>query len=766
MDDLISDFLTEANESLEVIDIELVRFEAHPGDRPALDKIFRLVHTLKGTCGFLGLGRLESLAHAGETLLGRFRDGKLQVSGEAVTLVLKSIDRIKTVIDGLGATGAEPAGDDSDLITALEAMAMGAPPPETSESEPEPEPEPEQQVEGYDPVLGRALRPGEVSTADLDAAFAAAEGPVDFAPASLPEAPVPAPAAETRPAESVEEDSAPIAAAQSIRVGVDVLEDMMTLVSELVLTRNQLLQINRSRSDDSFSPPLQRLSTITGELQDSVMKTRMQPIGQAWKKLPRIIRDLANELDKKIDLVLEGETTELDRQVLEQIRDPLTHMVRNSADHGLEGPADRRAAGKAETGTIHLSAYHEGGSIVIRLRDDGRGLDTARIREKAIEKGLLTRSDAEALTESQVHRLIFAPGFSTAAAITNVSGRGVGMDVVRSNIEQIGGQIDLQSTFGSGCTVTIKIPLTLAIISALIVGASGERFAVPQGAVLELIKIGEGAEHRTEVIEQVRMVRLREQLVPLIDLGAELGLTQALQPNFVMIMKVGSHRFGVIVEEVIDTEEIVVKPLASVLRNISVFSGATLLGDGSVVLIIEPNGLSQRAGEMPQAARRAIDAAATSDEDAKIERKTMLLVRVGSGALKAVELGQITRLEHVPVAELQHLGSRAALQYRGKLMPVLCVDDDQRLKTEGVQPMLVVAGMLYTMGLAVDRIVDVVETPVTIELSPTKTGIIGTALINGRATEIIDLDHFMIMALAEHSRTGPAVQAAQTQEAA
>ncbi|ALL14114.1 chemotaxis protein CheA [Caulobacter henricii] len=762
MDDLISDFLTEANESLEVIDIELVRFEGHPGDRPALDKIFRLVHTLKGTCGFLGLGRLESLAHAGETLLGRFRDGKLQVSGEAVTLVLRSIDRIKLVIDGLGATGTEPAGDDSDLIAALEAMAMGAPGVETPASAPEPEPE--QQVEGYDPVLGRALRPGEVSTADLDAAFAAAEGPVDSAPPALTEPS--AAIADPRPVGTVEEDAAPIAATQSIRVGVDVLEDMMTLVSELVLTRNQLLQINRGRTDDSFSPPLQRLSTITGELQDSVMKTRMQPIGQAWKKLPRIIRDLANELDKKIDLVLEGEATELDRQVLEQIRDPLTHMVRNSADHGLEGPADRRTAGKAETGTIHLSAYHEGGSIVIRLRDDGRGLDTARIREKAIEKGLLTRSDAEALSESQVHRLIFAPGFSTAAAITNVSGRGVGMDVVRSNIEQIGGQIDLQSTFGSGCTVTIKIPLTLAIISALIVGASGERFAVPQGAVLELIKIGDGAEHRTEVIEQVRMVRLREELVPLIDLGAELGLPQTSQPNFVMIMKVGSHRFGVMVEEVIDTEEIVVKPLASVLRGISVFSGATLLGDGSVVLIIEPNGLAQRAGEMPLAARRAIDAAATNDDDAKIERKTMLLVRVGSGALKAVELGQITRLEHVPVGELQHLGSRAALQYRGKLMPVLCVDEDQRLKTEGVQPMLVVAGMLYTMGLAVDRIVDVVETPVTIELSPTKTGIIGTALINGRATEIIDLDHFMIMALAEHARTGPASQAGQAQEAA
>ena len=282
--EIVNEFLVESYEGLDQLDLDLVELEQCGGNAELIGRVFRCVHTIKGTCGFLGLGRLEALAHAGETLLGRFRDGKLQVSGEAVTLVLKSIDRIKTVIDGLGATGAEPAGDDGDLITALEAMAMGAPSPGTPEPEPEPEPELEQQVEGYDPVLGRALRPGEVSTADLDAAFAAAEGPADFAPPPSPEPS--AATTEIRPVDSVEEDAAPIAAAQSIRVGVDVLEDMMTLVSELVLTRNQLLQINRGRSDDSFSPPLQRLSTITGELQDSVMKTRMQPVSTAWKKLP------------------------------------------------------------------------------------------------------------------------------------------------------------------------------------------------------------------------------------------------------------------------------------------------------------------------------------------------------------------------------------------------------------------------------------------------------------------------------------------------
>lgn len=754
MDDLIADFLVEANESLEVIDVELVRFEARPDDRAALDKIFRLVHTLKGTCGFLGLGRLEAIAHAGETLLGRFRDGKLSVSGEAVTLVLSSIDRIKMVIDGLGDLGVEPQGDDSELIQALEAMAECGAPAEVVVAAEVASPE----AEGGDPGLGRPLRPGEVSLEELEAAFLAAEAPVfdDCEPDARivePEAPAKAVPvlAEGEDVEVAGEGGGQ--RAQSIRVGVDVLEDMMTLVSELVLTRNQLLQLNRGLPDNTFSPPLQRLSTITGELQDSVMKTRMQPIGQAWKKLPRLVRDLSRELGKKIDLVLDGEGTELDRQVLEQIRDPLTHMVRNSADHGLEGGDVRKAAGKPETGTIQLSAYHEGGTIVIRLRDDGRGLDTARIRDKAIEKGIITRGEADNLTEAQIHRLIFAPGFSTAAAITNVSGRGVGMDVVRSNIEQIGGQIELYSVLGQGCTVTIKIPLTLAIVSALVVGAGGERFAVPQSAVLELVNVGAQSEHRIELIEQVRMLRLREELVPLIDLAGELGGQAARTPNFVIIMRVGAHRFGVMVEEVIDTEEIVVKPLASILRGIAVFSGATLLGDGSVVLIIDPNGLAERAGEMPAQAQKAIDDAAGWGEAEAAEKVSLLIVRVGDSAPKAVELSRITRLENAPARNIQRVGYRSAIEYRGKLMPILTVEDGQMLKSEGSQPLLVVQGMLYAMGLAVDQIVDVVEAKLEIELSATRPGVAGTALVNGRATEVLDLDHFMLLALAEHARS-------------
>lgn len=765
MDELIADFITEASESLEVVDVELVNFEAHPDDRSALDKIFRLVHTLKGTCGFLGLARLEAVAHAGETLLGRFRDGVLEVTPQAVTLVLRSVDRIKLILSELAATGAETEGDDSALIAELEAMAEGASQPTAVEPI---------QPGDFDPGLGRVLRPGEVSAAELEAAFAAAEGPV--APVIVEDvassAPLPSTGETAAPAALASataegEVAAPVQGAQTIRVGVDVLEGMMTLVSELVLTRNQLLQINRSRDDGAFSPPLQRLSTITGELQESVMKTRMQPIGAAWKKLPRLVRDLAQDLGKKIDLVMEGEATELDRQVLELIRDPLTHLVRNSADHGLEDSTERRAAGKPETGKIRLSAFHEGGTIVIRIADDGRGLNTARIREKAIENGLIGRADAEALSEAQVHKLIFAPGFSTAASVTNVSGRGVGMDVVRSNIEQIGGQIELSSTPGVGACVTIKIPLTLAIVSSLIVGAGHERFAIPQGVVLELIRIGEGAEHRVETIDQERMVRLRDALVPLLDLASELEISGRRQPaGFAMIMQVGQHRFGVVVDEVVDTEEIVVKPLAAALRNVSLFSGATILGDGSVVLIIDPNALAERASEISSAAFTASEEARQFEESLSAQKQSVLIVRAGGDAPKAVELSKVTRLEHAQPGAIEHLAGRSVLQYRGRLMPILRVDDRQSFASSSVQPLLVFTGQLYAMGLAVDEIVDVVEAVLDIELTPTRPGIVGTAVIAGKATEILDVDHYLLRALAEHVREGDRATSSESLEAA
>ncbi len=554
------------------------------------------------------------------------------------------------------------------------------------------------------------------------------------------------------------EDAQGIATTQSIRVSVDVLEGLMTLVSEMVLTRNQLLQISRNREDSAFATPLQRLSTLTGELQDSVMKTRMQPIGAAWKKLPRLVRDLSYELGKKIDLIMDGEGTELDRQVLELIRDPLTHMVRNSADHGLEPTQERIDLGKPANGTIKLSAFHEGGYIVIRIADNGRGLNTARIREKIIEKGLATRIEVEALNDQQIHRYIFAPGFSTAAKVTNLSGRGVGMDVVRTNIEQIGGQIDLTSVAGGGTTFTIKIPLTLAIVSALIVGAGKQKFAVPQTSVMELVRTGQNAEHKIEKIEQSLVLRLRDKLLPLVQLGPTLQLEAAKDEDatFVMVIQVGERRYGLVVNDVLDTEEIVVKPLATILRDVNVFSGATILGDGSVVLILDPNAMSERAGNMLEE-KQDDDAEETVDQGEN-QRVAMLLFKAGSGAPKAVELEHITRLEHVESSQIETMDGRAALQYRGKLMPILTVNSDysgllaSRNGDHHIQPLLVFTGEGYAMGLAVDEIVDVVEDRLQIELSADRPGVRGTAIVAGRACEILDVDYYHLRGLAEHQR--------------
>src|SRR4051812_19013846 len=568
MDDLLREFLTETSESLDTVDNQLVRFEQEPNNAKILDNIFRLVHTIKGTCGFLGLPRLEALAHAGETLMGKFRDG-MPVTAEAVTLILSSIDRIKEILAGLEATEAEPEGNDEDLIVKLHemvergmlAMSAAAAPAEAAPPVLAAPPVKPAITRGslIDQTLERPLRPGEVSLDELERAFR--ETATEDAPAPARPAPVPKPAvAEEAPKEKKAARKPVIAdgdmqeadkvANQSIRVNVDTLEHLMTMVSELVLTRNQLLEISRRNDDTEFKVPLQRLSNVTAELQEGVMKTRMQPIGNAWQKLPRIVRDLSGELGKQIELEMHGADTELDRQVLDLIKDPLTHMVRNSADHGLETPAERLAGGKGEQGTIRLSAYHEGGHILICIADNGRGLNTERIKAKALQNGLVTEAELEKMTEAQIHKFIFAPGFSTAAAVTSVSGRGVGMDVVRTNIDQIGGTIDIKSVAGEGSSVTIKIPLTLAIVSALIVEAAGDRFAIPQLSVVELVRARANSEHRIERIKDTAVLRLRNKLLPLMHLKKLLkiddGSSSDPENGFIVVTQVGSQTFGIV----------------------------------------------------------------------------------------------------------------------------------------------------------------------------------------------------------------------------
>ncbi len=833
MDDLLSEFLTETSESLDVIDVELVKFEQEPNNAGILDNIFRLVHTIKGTCGFLGLPRLEALAHAAETLMGNYRDGA-PVTQEGVSLILQTIDRLKEILGDLEEAGTEPQGSDEDLISQLDAISSGgsAPAAEAEEPAAEPEPEPEAPVveEQAAPGLSDDVAPpepkeGEVSLDELEKAFLDAPGPdgMDISPESAsavaaeasgteeqapaedaapaaekPAEAAPAPDAPAPDAPAAQDEKAAAPAApkegpvknQSIRVNVDTLEHLMTMVSELVLTRNQLLEMVRRLDDSEFKVPLQRLSTVTAELQDGVMKTRMQPIGNAWQKLPRIVRDLAQELDKKIDLQMHGADTELDRQVLELIKDPLTHMVRNSADHGLETTEERLKVGKPDVGVVKLSAYHEGGHIIIEIADDGAGLNTEKVSAKIIENGLATQAELEQMSESQIHRFIFKAGFSTAAEVTSVSGRGVGMDVVRTNIELIGGMVDVKSERGAGSTFIIKIPLTLAIVSALIVESSGQRFAIPQLSVVELVRTHNNADHRIEMINDTPVLRLRNKLLPLITLSKLLDLqfaedvisetsdapvaieeegsptaeeteVEAAAPetdaaedaeptgeneednHFVVVIQVGAQLFGIVVDSVFDTEEIVVKPMSSMLRDISLFSGNTILGDGSVIMIIDPNGIAEAVASETATPTEEAEEEAAAQQFSNDDTTTVLLFRAVSEEPKAVPLSLVTRLEELQVSEIERANGRDLVQYRGVLMPLVYFDEDAQRKTEGELPVLVFSDQDRSMGLVVDEIVDIVEDKLKIELRSDSPGMIGSAVIKEKASEVIDIGYFI-----------------------
>ena len=889
MDDLLSEFVTETVESLDTANVELVKLEQDPNDHGTLSNIFRLVHTIKGTCGFLGLPRLQAIAHAGENVLGQFREGKLHVTEHAVTVVLECFDCIRDIVAHLERTGAEPDGDDEDLIARLDAIAngegsetAGEEPTRTAEAVPSEEPAAPQGETLFDrlggpigvdavvdllfnrltgdrsfakfyenaniedlklkyssfftmalggpsrytgksiakahaPLQSRGLTVEHVDTFfkylreamsefeiedDLANKIAAvmrstrddllpvdkeraktepkAEAKSEAKPA--PKTKAEKPVAAKGPDKASKGGDAPAAessiASQTIRVNVDVLEDLMTMVSEMVLTRNQLMQMVRRLDDSEFNGPLQRLNQCTTELQEAVMKTRMQPIGNAWAKLPRIIRDLGQDLGKKIELKMLGADTELDRQVLELIKDPLTHMVRNSADHGLESTEDRLAEGKPEVGHVTLNAFHEGGHIIIEVSDDGRGLDIDKIKKKILANGLASDADVAVMPDQQVQRYIFHAGFSTAETVTNVSGRGVGMDVVRTNIEKIGGTIDLKSERGRGSKFTIKIPLTLAIVSALIVESGGERFAIPQLSVVELVRAGGHSGNKIERINETPVLRLRDRLLPLVHLRDVLGLPpkkavteieQAAEANdngqdhngnqkrknrnedYVVVTQVGNFIYGIVVDQVFDTEEIVVKPVARLLRNLPMYSGNTILGDGSVIMILDPNGIAAKTGDI-QIGSREMAGDAVARRLGGNEATSLLVFKVGEQAPKAVPLALVARLENVERDSIEHTETGDFVQYRGSLMPVLRYNDNMAWKTEGLQPVLVFSDEKHTMGLAVDDIIDIVEQTLDIEMASQRPGVLGTSVVAGRATEVMDVTYYLSSAYPDWFR--------------
>lgn len=750
MDDLLKEFVTETNESLATLDMELVRLERESDNDKILGNIFRLMHTIKGTCGFLGLPRLESIAHAGENVLGKFREGELDVTPEAVTLILKCIDHIRYLLGELEANGEEPTGSDEKLIGEINAFASGDVAAATScvngNAHPAGDEDPVIEEDGF-PVAAELLAEVERALEQADAKSVPAEH-VAAPAAAPPVAQAPATQPEARPSEQRESSLA----SASIRVNLGVIENLMTLISELVLTRNQLLQTQRTQKNGNFKVPLQRLSHITSDLQEGVTKMRMQPIGNAWAKLPRIVRDLALDSGKKIQLVTRGTETELDRQVLELIKDPLTHMVRNSADHGIESPADRLAAGKAENGTITLEAYHEGGHIVIRIADDGKGLDAERIRGKIIANGLATEAELVGMPEQQVLQFIFRAGFSTAEKVTSVSGRGVGMDVVRTNIEQIGGTIEMNSTLGRGTSFRIKIPLTLAIVSALIVEAAEERFAIPQINVIELVRASGISGSQIETINKSPVLRLRDRLLPLVSLRGLLKLEeQDENPSralFVVVTRVGTQTFGLVVDRVYDAEEIVVKPVAPILRGNPYYAGNTILGDGSVIMILDANGICATVGNGDLEENRE-DKSITSHNSHDADGTSFLLFRAGGKELKAVPLELVARIEDLDASTIDEIGGRHVIQYRKHLMPLVAANPGHVWRSEGKQPILVFSDGGRSMGLVVDEIVDIVRDRMSVELSTESPGLIGSAIVSDKPVDVIDIGHYLTQAFPD-----------------
>jgi len=720
---LVNDLLLESFDGLDRFDRALLALENGQGQPDTFNVIFRVIHTIKGTAGCIGLGKIESVAHVGENLLSLLRDGNLKLNPAMIAALLEYSDALKEMLRCLEMTGQQGDKDYSKLLEKLKQL-------QTSEA-----------AAAEKSSIGEVW--GLFEEVEPETAPAPPVVPAGRAPAMVMEK-IATPTAETpasRPVSSISDTA--------IRVDVGQLDKLMNLVGELVLARNQIIQFTGKAKEPTLLNATQRLNLITTELQESVMKTRMQPIGNVWSKFPRIVRDVAHELGKRVKLVMEGQETELDRTIIEAIKDPLTHVIRNAIDHGIEPPAMRAAAGKPDEGMLILRAFHEGGQVNIEIMDDGQGINVARVKQKALEKSLLAPDQAAVISDRDVLNLVFLPGFSTAEKVTNVSGRGVGMDVVKTNIEKIGGSVDLFSETGQGTTLKIKIPLTLAIIPALIVTSGGERFAIPQVNLLELVRLeSEQARKGIEVLYGAPVYRLRGQLLPLVYLNRELKLllpgaetsSSAVQ---IVVLQADGRQFGMVVDEINDTEEIVVKPLGKQLKGISCFAGATIMGDGRVALILDVLGLAQEAKVISETRDRTLTDKAGEQTRAD-ERQTLLLFDAGENSRLAIPLSTVARLEEFPLKSIERAGGQEVVQYRGQILPLIQVSQFLPLaapETTRPDPVQVVvySESGRSVGLVVSQINDIVQEILTVRREAPRQGISGSAVIQDKVTDLLDV---------------------------
>jgi two-component system chemotaxis sensor kinase CheA len=757
----------ESHENLDQLDRDLVALEQEPGSRELISRIFRTIHTIKGTSGFLAFSRLETLTHAGESLLSRLRDGVQPVTPETITTLLAMLDGVRALLATIEESNVEGDVDVEAVIASVHRqmsdtaqpadapVAVSAPqPPEADPAEPlvslDAPPVPVREV--HDDKSGR--RPiGEMlvdsgATLPTDVSWAVqrqVEGDERKLGTILLEEGKTAPAAVS---EALQAQSKRSVADSAIRVDVDLLDTLMNLVGELVLARNQLVRGVAEAADPALMRTTQRLNLITSELQEGIMKTRMQPIEHLWSKLPRVVRDLSQACGKQVKLVQEGKETELDRSLLEAVKDPLTHLVRNAVDHGVETAEERIAAGKDPEGTLTLRAYHEGGHVTVEVADDGCGINVERVARTAIERGLMRPEQIATMDSREIMMMIFQPGFSTAKQVTNVSGRGVGMDVVKTNIERIGGAVDVDSTPGMGTTLRLTIPLTLAIIQALTVECAGERYVVPQVAVHELVFI-DGHNTKIEYVSGAPVYRLRGKLLPLVRLDRSLDLPVGGDEGaYVIVLQADGRRFGMVVDRVLNTEEVVVKALTARFKDIGLYAGATILGDGKVALILDVPSLARRSHLAVAPTERHATATAV-DTTAKTGPADRLLIAGVGDRRVAIPLDTVTRLEEFAVDRIERAGMREVVQYRDQILPLARLSHLLGVMTEQDEERISV--VVYTergrsVALVVDKIVDIVEDTVTARREVDDDGLLGTAVVQQRVTELLDVRRAILAA--------------------
>lgn len=741
---LLNDLAAESLEGLDAFDrglLTLEKGERRSGARREIwNNTFRIIHTIKGSSGCVGLSSVERLAHVGEELLTVLRDGVCVPDTNTVSQLFRYSDALRDMMRAVERDGKPGNADHSGLIADLQALhaalcadrPLYVPPPAEPEvaawglfgSETKAVPEVQAQMPEEESTTGKP---------DLASAASKATG-----------------------------------SENAIRVDLTQIDRLMNLVGELVLARNQIVQNADRYSDTPLVAAVQRVNLITTELQETVMKTRMQPIGSVWSKVPRMLRDLCHELGKDISLSMEGNETELDRTIIEAIKDPLIHIIRNAADHGIEMPGERVSAGKPQGGRLLLRAFHEGGQVIIEIQDDGRGIDAERVLHKAIEIGAVSEQAGTRMSHREKLALVFQPGLSTAGKVTNISGRGVGMDVVRNNVENIGGSIDLQSTPGQGSTVRLKIPLTLAIIPALIVTCGPDRYAIPAASLAELVRIegGQGAPS-IERVQDALVFRLRGHLLPLVDLAGELRVKSSRRPEeavFLVVLQVEGSQFGLVVDGVNDTEEIVVKPLGREMKSLTVYAGATIMGDGKVALILDIPGLARRAQLLDDGQKQSLGSLEVSSETDSEPSARLLVARAGRNRV-ALPLSCIARLEEVPESALEYAGNREVIQYRGRIMPVVrlgaLLGEGGAETVPGAQEnesrllrLVVCSFEARCFGLVVDLVEDIVEEKILVEPCAGLEFVSGTAIIQQRVTSMLDTEALArLAAQADQART-------------